>query len=187
VADSGEVVVSTVSAPVVRERMDEICAVFDTVFSAPPRTWEPGASQRHRSQLERMTLEPGFGCALADSTAGLVGFVYGSTLSTGTSWWQGFRDPVPDELVRERPGRTFAVIDLGVLAGWRRHGVGRRLLEVLLAARGEQRATLAVRPEIAEAHAFYAAIGGWQLVGRQDTPGMVSPEFDIYVRDPLSS
>jgi ribosomal protein S18 acetylase RimI-like enzyme len=124
---------------------------------------------------------PEFGAALAAVGDNLVGFVYGVPL-TDTTWWQGFREPVPTELVQEWPGRTFAVIDLGVQQQWRRDGAGRRLLQLLLDSRSEERATLAVRPQIADAHAFYAALGGWDLVGRQDTPGMVSPEFDIYVR-----
>jgi len=64
----------------------------------------------------------------------------------------------------------------------RRQGLGRRLLTTLLGGRPEQRATLAVQPQVAGSHAFYAAIGGWELIGRQDTPGYVSSEFDIYVR-----
>ncbi|WP_353963920.1 GNAT family N-acetyltransferase [Nocardia implantans] len=86
-------------------------------------------------------------------------------------------------MTQEWPGRTFAVIELAVRESARRHGLGRRLLDILLDSRPEQRATLAVQSQAADAHAFYRAIGSWHLVGRQDTPTFVSPEFDIYVRE----
>jgi ribosomal protein S18 acetylase RimI-like enzyme len=89
---------------------------------------------------------------------------------------------VPAEVTREWSGRTFAVIDLAVELSARQQGIGRRLLDTLLDSRPEQRATLAVQPQAEGSHAFYRAVGGWHLVGRQDTPALVSPQFDIYIR-----
>ncbi|WP_051162917.1 GNAT family N-acetyltransferase [Nocardia brevicatena] len=163
---------------------DAICALYDRTFSAPPFIWPDNEAARHRRMLNDMIDSPGFGIALAVSDQdSLIGFVYGSTLSPDAGWWDGFRQPVPAEVICEWPGRTFAVIDLAVEASNRRRGIGRRLLDTLLDSRPEQRATLAVQPQADGSHAFYHAIGGWRLVGRQDTPAFVSPEFDIYIRE----
>ncbi|MBF6229166.1 GNAT family N-acetyltransferase [Nocardia abscessus] len=162
---------------------DAICELYDEAFSAPPFVWLETESQRHREMLNDMITKPGFGIALAEARDTLVGFVYGTTLTTSTGWWNGFQQPVSPEVTREWPGRTFAVIDLAVQGSARRHGIGHRLLDILLDSRSEQRATLAVQPQAEDTHAFYRAIGGWHLVGRQDTPAFVSPEFDIYIRE----
>ncbi|MGN2636430.1 GNAT family N-acetyltransferase [Nocardia takedensis] len=162
-----------------------VCALYDRVFSAPPYTWPAGESARHRSMLERMVLSPSFGITLAWSPTGeLAGFVYGIGLGDSRSWWDGFREPVDREFTREWPGRTVAVIDLAVDEKSRRRGLGRELLAEFLGGRREQRATLAVQPQVEGARAFYERIGGWSLVGRQDVPSppMTSPVFDIYVR-----
>ncbi|WP_158436362.1 hypothetical protein [Nocardia nova] len=44
---------------------------------------------------------------------------------------------------------------------------------------------MAVQPQAAETHAFYAAVGGWVLLGRQHVPGFgyTNDWFDIYVED----
>ncbi len=166
-----------------RHYFDAICELYDEAFSAPPFVWPETESQRHREMLNDMITKPGFGIALAESSDALVGFVYGTTLTTDTGWWEGFQQQVSPDVTREWPGRTFAVIDLAVQRSARRHGIGRRLLDILLDSRSEQRATLAVQPQAEDTQAFYRAIGGWHLVGRQDTPAFVSPEFDIYIRE----
>ncbi|WP_051027751.1 GNAT family N-acetyltransferase [Nocardia higoensis] len=165
-----------------------VCDLYDETFSVAPFVWPDGESARHKRMLERLALDPTFGIAAAwhpvlGGPDALVGFVYGIGLKPDTDWWSGFVKPVPDEVISECPGRTFAVIDLAVAVPWRRRGVGRRLMDVLLGSRTEERATLAVQPQAQISRDFYAGIGGWQLLGRQLTPGYVSPEFDIYVRD----
>lgn len=159
-----------------------ICDLYDEVFSVPPFLWPIDESADHRRLLDRLIVNPTFGLSVAEVDSVLVGFAYGYSLGSNTNWWNGFQQPVSDDLCREWPGRTFAVIDLAVQKDWRRAGIGSDILNRLLESRSEQRATLAVQPQSTASHRFYEAIGGWQLVGRQDTPGFVSPEFDIYVR-----
>ncbi|WP_327112776.1 GNAT family N-acetyltransferase [Nocardia sp. NBC_01730] len=178
-----EVSVRLGTADNARQHLDAICALYDEAFSAPPFIWPSTESQRHREMLNSMITRPSFGIALAESRGTLIGFVYGNALTANTGWWDGFQQPVPPDVTREWPGRTFAVIDLAVQASTRRQGIGRRLLDTLLDSRPEQRATLAVQPQAEASHAFYKAIGGWRLVGRQDTPAFVSPEFDIYIQE----
>ncbi|MFE3105288.1 GNAT family N-acetyltransferase [Nocardia tengchongensis] len=176
-----EVSVRAVTAVEVAARMDAIGMLYQQGFAVPPNVAESPAE--HRASLLRLLADPGFGCALADVDGELVGFVYGYGLHSDL-WWQGLRDPVPEGFTTEWTGRTFAIIDIAVAAPWRRRGVGAQLMDVLLAGRAEQRATLGMIPGLPAA-AFYAATG-WRLVSRQDSPpdaGWTSPVFDVYVRE----
>ena len=102
-------------------------------------------------------------------------------MATDTKWWDNFLSPVAAEVVTERPDRTFAVIDFGVQQAFRGQGLGRRLLDALLADRREERATLAVEPEAENSQGFYRHLG-WRLVGRlKGGEGDTAPFFDIYV------
>jgi hypothetical protein len=59
----------------------------------------------------RRTAQPGFRLALATEPAGnLIGSSYGHALTPDTHWWDGMLTPLP----ADRPGRTFAVIELAV-------------------------------------------------------------------------
>lgn len=164
-----------------RRLFEPICALYDQVFSRPPFRWTEEESQHHRDLLASLIEEPSFGIATCESDEQLAGFAYGYRLRPGTGWWQGFLEPVPEDIAREWPGRTFALIDLAVDPAWRGRGLGRKLTETLLASRSEQRATLSVQPTATAAQAFYVHLG-WHRVGRQKMPpGVVSPFFDIYV------
>ncbi|SUA48670.1 Acetyltransferase (GNAT) family [Nocardia africana] len=184
-SDEQTVTVTVVSADDVLTHMDAISHLYQAAFSAPPFVWPEGEKERQRAMLQRLAGRPTFGAALAFAGTELIGFVYGDTLTVGTNWWEGFTTPVGPEVMRERLGRTFAVIDLAVREDWRRRGVGRRLMDTLLDGRPEERATLAVQPQSTGSHAFYAAVGGWEVVGRQHVPdmGFTADEFDIYVKD----
>ncbi len=120
--------------------------------------------------------------AVAPEASGeLVGFAYGVALKPDTQWWSGTTEPLPDELTAEWNGRTFAIIDLAVRADHRKRGIGRALLDALLASRQERRATLTVQPVATDTKEFYAYLG-WQWVGTTKAPaGAVAPFFDLYL------
>jgi ribosomal protein S18 acetylase RimI-like enzyme len=175
------VVLNATNANQTRPLFDPICELYDMVFSQPPFSWTSERSAAHRKDLERLLARPLFGAATAHVDTELVGFGYGAPLQPDTHWWQGAVAPLPRELTAEWPGRTFAVIDFGVRPGYRRQGIGRALLDVLLAGREEERATLAVRPTATDAQAFYQHTG-WRKVGRvAGAPGQPAPFFDLYV------
>lgn len=160
---------------------EPVCALYDQVFSEPPMHWSPDQSDEHRETLLRLMADPGFGITVATVGDELIGFAYGRPLAENTKWWDNFLEPVPVEVTTERAGRTFAVIDFGVSAEHRGQGLGRRLLEGLLAGRPEERATLAVEPEADNSQGIYRHLG-WRLVGRlEGAPGDTAPYFDIYV------
>lgn len=166
------------------ERLFEpICILYDQVFSQPPFRWTDEESQHHRELFASLMNEPTFGIATAEASQQLVGFAYGYQLRPDTRWWQNFLEAVPDDIAREWPGRTFALIDLAVDETWRGQGLGRKLTDALLTGRTEQRATLSVQPTATDTQAFYVHLG-WRKVGRKEMPpGIVSPFFDIYVAE----
>lgn len=169
------------SASEAERLIDPICDLYDETFSAAPFVWTDDESDHHRKMLRSLLTEPSFGIVTAKENGKLVGFAYGYTLPVTTRWWIGFHETLPPELTKERDGRTFALIDLAVQERWRTQGVGRQLIDTLLASRSEERATLSVQPTATGTQAFYNRLG-WQKVGRTDAPpGAVSPAFDVYV------
>lgn len=179
---SSDIAVQLGSRATAEALFDPICNLYDQVFSRPPFRWTDEEAGHHRQLLAKLRNEPSFGIVTAqDSDQRLVGFGYGYMLRPDTGWWQNFLQPLPDELIKEWPGRTFALIDLAVAQQWRGHGLGRQLTETLLASRTEERATLSVQPTATDTQAFYVHLG-WRKVGRAKMPpGVVSPFFDIYV------
>jgi ribosomal protein S18 acetylase RimI-like enzyme len=163
------------------ELLDRICALYDAVFSQPPFRWTDEESAHHRQSLMELSRNPTFGLASAEAGDELVGFAYGVRLPPTTEWWRGFREPLPADLVAEYEGRTFALIDLAVAEAYRGQGLGRRLLDLLLGSRSEERATLCVQPTATETQAIYGHLG-WQRVGRKEAAAdAVSPLWDVFV------
>jgi ribosomal protein S18 acetylase RimI-like enzyme len=165
---------------------EPICQLYREAFSQPPFNRSEAQHQAQADQLRQLLTNPTFELSTAYVGDELVGFLYGIRLRPGTAWWDDFLSPVPEEITREWEGRTFALIYLAVASPWRRQGIGRRLVSVLLASRPEERATVSAIPEAKATQAFYRALG-WRYVGRQKgTPGQPSALFDTYVL-PLGS
>lgn len=123
------------------------------------------SGERFAQRLRAYCGRPGFEHLLALAPDGTpVGQAFGFALPAGTAWWEGLQDPVPPGLTREDGRRTFALAELMVLPGRRRHGLGRRLHDTLLAGRTERRATLLVRTDNTAARTAYRR-WGWQEVG----------------------
>jgi ribosomal protein S18 acetylase RimI-like enzyme len=161
--------------------LDPICLLYDTVFSQSPFRWTDDESEHHRQYLIKLIANPTFTLVTAEAADELVGFAYGMALRPDTQWWSGMTEPLPDELTAEWKGRTFAIIDVAVREDYRKQGIGRALLDALLASRPEQRATLTVQPVAADTKEFYEHLG-WQRVGTTKAPeGAVSPFFDVYL------
>ncbi|TDD95875.1 GNAT family N-acetyltransferase [Actinomadura rubrisoli] len=85
-------------------------------------------------------------------------------------------EPVqPARFTAETGRRTFAVIDLAVRPTHRGRGLGRRLLDELLAGRPEERAALATAPDEGEVQAMYQRWGGAMSAACQVTRVRPSP------------
>jgi ribosomal protein S18 acetylase RimI-like enzyme len=163
------------------EAYEAVCALFASVFGAPPLSRPAEALAQQRDSLRSLMAEPSFGMATAWDDDALVGFAYGYALNSGSRWWNDMLAPVADEVTREWDGRTFVIIDMAVARQHQGQGIGRRLLDTLMAARPEERASLSVVPDNDRAHGFYRHLG-WQHVGQvRGAPHHTAPFFDIYL------
>lgn len=163
--------------------VDLVLPVYAEVYAEPPYfEGEAEVADFARAWPGRVAA-PGFRLIVARSDDRPVGFTFGHELTPNTRWWSGVLEPLPAELTAEWPGRTFAVIELAVLADHRRQGLASRLHRELLDGVGAERVTLSVRPEpeAAPARAAYAK-WGYRKVGRsRPAPGM--PVYDVMVLD----
>lgn len=183
VAEPVEVVVEAGGGESAADWFRGICEVHDRVFSAEPFAWLPEMSSAHEEELRSLMTVAGFRVAVARQRDHLLGYAYGHPLPVGHGWWGDFDRALPAGLVREWPGRTFAVISLAVLPEGRGGGTGGRLMEELLRARTEQRAILSVQPTALATQRLYRH-WGWAHVGRKGPLAGVTPShWDIYVRD----
>lgn len=165
----------------VRENFEAVCSLFAAVFGAPPLNRPPETLAYQRESLRSLIDEPSFAMATAWDEDTLVGFAYGYGLRGHSRWWDEMLTPVTDEITREWDGRTFVVIDMAVAHAHQGHGVGRALLDTLLAARPEERASLSVVPDNEPAHGFYRHLG-WEYIGRvKGAPHHTAPFFDHYL------
>ena len=130
-------------------------------------------------RLLRAVERPGFELVLACGRGHPVaGFAFGYPLPDGdTPWWAGLRpEPAPGFAV-ETGARTFVLAEIEVRRSLQGGGIGRRLHDLLLGARPEERATLAVNPASDTAHVVYEG-WGWELAGQ--VPGSSGDYFDAY-------
>jgi GNAT superfamily N-acetyltransferase len=106
------------------------------------------------------------------------GFAFGYPLPNGDAhWWAGLRPEPPEGFAAKTGARTFVLAEIEVRGSLQGGGVGRRLHDLLLGGRAEERATLAVNPASEAAHAVYQR-WGWEMVGQ--VPGSSGDYFDAY-------
>jgi GNAT superfamily N-acetyltransferase len=135
----------------------------------------------------RRITTPGFRLVTAtigqtSTSAATVGAVYGHQLLPITKWWDEADPPPPAEITTERPGRTFAIIDMMVRGGWRRLGIAGRMHTLLLASGAEERSTLLVEPSNVAALAAYDSWGYDQVTTIQPAAFPDSPAFAALIR-----
>ena len=156
-----------------RDHLDVVRDLYAEVYAEPPYREGPEDVAGFAADWPRRVGQPGFRLVLTHAGAEPGGFAFGHQLVPGTRWWDGALEPLPQELTHERPGRTFAVIELAVRNPYRRQGLGRTLHDSLLHGRSEERVTLLVRPEAEAARRLYDNLG-YRAVGRirpgEDTP-----------------
>lgn len=154
------------------ERINEFKAVYAAVFSQPPYNEGPEMADKFVGWVRDESTEPGFDFVEAVDAGVPVGFAYGYAQPAG-KWWRGADRPAPAEV---KAGPTFAVMEWAVLPDRRGNGIGRTLMDELLADRAEPYAVLTVNPAAA-ARQLYERLG-WQHVA-STKPGNSNTGMDV--------
>jgi hypothetical protein len=160
----------------------ELRALYREVYAEPPYAWGDKHAALFAERFAVQTAQAGFALAEARRGAELVGCCFGVTLQPSTPWWQHLLTPLPSDMTTERPGRTFALVELLVRAPFRRQHIAQAMHDMLLRDRTEERATLTVLPAALPAQRAYAK-WGWSPVTQKRNPLSGSPVFDVLIKD----
>lgn len=182
---SSEITYAHVDTSAAAGLLPELRELYLDVYQEPPYHWGAEHADLFAERFRAQRQAPGFDLVTASSPAGMVGFTFGVTLRPDTPWWQNLVTAIGSEVTTERPGRTFAVVELLVRRPWRRQKIAARLHDELLADRQEERATLTVLPAATPAQRAYAA-WGWQRVARKRNPLPGAPIFDVMLKAPIA-
>jgi GNAT superfamily N-acetyltransferase len=143
-----------------RPLVPQVVELYAVVYAEPPYEEGPEQVERFADTLPDEMGRRGFALATATYGEWLVGAAYGLTMDAGR-WWSNTDDPPHAEL-QDAP--KLAVMEWMVHPEHRGRGIGRTLMQRLLADRSEPWATLASDPRSA-ARGMYAR-AGWRQVGR---------------------
>lgn len=161
--------------------LDELRSLYLDAYAEPPYEWGEEHADLFVERFKVQAKQPGFALVEARRGVELVGIAFGVTLQSTTPWWQHLVEPLPKEVTEERPGRTFAVVEMLVCKSWRRQHIAQTMHDLLLKNRPEERATLTVLPEAIPAQRAYA-LWGWRKVGQKRNPLPGGAVFDVLVR-----
>lgn len=164
--------------------LDALRELYLDVYADPPYEWGPEHADLFVERFKGQAQADGFALVEARHGTELVGMTFGVTLQPTTPWWQNLLEPLPETVTTERPGRTFAAVELLVRKPWRRQHIAKTMHDLLLADRTEERATLTVLPAATPAQQAYAK-WGWHRVAQKRNPLPGSPVFDVMVKDLL--
>jgi GNAT superfamily N-acetyltransferase len=161
-------------------QLDTVRELFAEVYAEPPYCLGAGDVADFAADWPQRVAAPHFRLVLARYAGEPVGFAFGVQLGARTAWWNGALTPLSPHLITEWPGRTFAIMEIGVRLGYRRRGVARRMHAELIAGLTEERATLLVLPDAPVPRRAYLS-WGYQPVGRI-RPFPDGPVYDAMVK-----
>ncbi|QSB05556.1 GNAT family N-acetyltransferase [Natronoglycomyces albus] len=163
------------SAADIMNRLDQIAAAYADIFAEPPFNRDPlTASAHYRHRLLNDAQRPGFRAAIAQTDGKIAAF------ATGWQTLAPFRTDRAYPQVSEQLGAqrvetslvgAFEVDQLGVLAHSRGQGLGRAMLDELIADVPRQRAWLLTWSTAKATIDFYRHVGWRQLRPLTDTTG----------------
>ncbi len=161
----------------------EIVETHGAVFAEPPTSEGPAEITAFDASLDRLVRKPGFrACTARDPNGALAGFAFGWEGGPGDRWWDTATSAVDAHVRRRWFGDCFELVELAVLRGSRRRGVGGALHDGLLEQTERPHAVLSTHAQAAPARAFYAA-REWRVVLEPlRFPGHEAP-FAIMARD----
>ncbi|MBO2465378.1 GNAT family N-acetyltransferase [Actinomadura violacea] len=151
---SKDLVVRVVDRQAALESLDEIADLYAQVYAEPPYNAADKYSRNRFLQRTRdQAVASGFKLTTVRRGDALVGFTFGFTMPPG-AWWKNASKPAAEVLEADK----FAVVELVVAKTERGQGLGRRLMDALLAGRQERFATLAAVLD-ADAYGMYLRWG----------------------------
>jgi hypothetical protein len=182
---AGDITFEMIDGEKVAARFGDLRALYSEVYVEPPYEWGDEHAALFAGRFEVQRRQEGFALVEARDGAELAGFAFGVTLRPSTPWWQNLTTELPAEVTTERPGRTFALVELLVRTPWRRQHIAQAMHDLLLEDRPEERATLTVLPAATPAQAAYRK-WGWHKVAQKRNPLPGSPLFDVLLK-PLTA
>lgn len=134
-----DLVVRVVDRQTALEALGEIADLYEQVYAEPPyKAADKYSRARFLQRTRDQAVASGFKLITAWCGDELVGFTFGFTMPPG-AWWKNASKPAAEVLEADK----FAVVELVVSKTERGRGLGRRLMNALLAGRPERYATLA--------------------------------------------
>lgn len=167
-------------------RFDAAMEVYGAAFALPPYN-DPGRGREVRQRILDVHADrPGFrGFVATDSSDRVVGMVYGYHGEPG-QWWH---DTVVQQLERDAASRwlgdSYELVEVAVDPAWQARGIGRGLIDALLAGRDEATCVLSTRTD-SRAHRLYERLGFERVHTMRFSPGG-APFFVMGCRLPLAA
>jgi ribosomal protein S18 acetylase RimI-like enzyme len=146
---------------------DQLVATYRAAMGAAPFHETEVETGWFADELAEEVEEDGYRCWVATEDGRVVGFAYGlPTPEIPTGGWYGLvREAVGPAAAERWLAGQFAVVWIAVHPDHRGRGLGRRLLERLLAGAGADRAWLITHDLDTPARALYRSLG-FQELGR---------------------
>lgn len=163
------------------DELDTVKEIYANAYAEEPYNEGPDDVAEFCAGWPSRVAQQSFRLVVAQRRGQALGFAFGHQLTTNTRWWSGLIGHVDDDVSTERPGRTFAVIELAVLQALRRSGIGHELHTHLLAGLTQERATLLVRPDAVAARSAYLAWGYRSIGLLQPFPD--GPTYDAMITE----
>lgn len=159
--------------------MDELCDAYADAYGAVPGEDTQQKSSAFRDRATSALQARNYSLVTARVDDQLVGFAFGYSLRPERGWWDGLSPAPPEGFTEETGSRTVVLAEIEVRRAWQGRGIGRAVHDAFLAARPEQRATLASNPRATDTHALYEG-WGWRKMGT--VPGKPGSYYREYVR-----
>ncbi len=164
-----------VDAAEAKRLCDPMRDLYAEVYAEPPYREGTEHVARFVDHYAQALSRDGFSLAVAFAGDRLAGAAYGRTMAAGTWFGSPVGDPPPEILNAPK----FFVTEWMVRQAYRRQGAGRRLLDLLLADRGERYAVLSCNPAV-PARQIYERYG-WRLCGHT-APELLPPMDTLAIR-----
>lgn len=145
--------------PVADGLVDRIWPCYQAVFGDfdDRQTWRQDLFGRHAARA-------GYRLAVATDGDTVAGFAWGYVGVRGQYWTDLVCDVLPEEITADWVGGHFEFVELAVLAGYRRQGIGSRLHDVLLSD-VRQKCLLSTADDPGDPAVRLYLRHGWQKLG----------------------